>query len=337
MKNGNEQRNGMLVEENSMGAKKRQKEICKGLASIIVPIYNCRKYLEDNLDFFINQTYEHCEYIFVNDCSADLYDDVIPNRKNIKIINHKRRKGPGEARNSGLTLARGEYIFFFDGDDRPSNEIVRKSICKYKDTHAELIVFNYLDSDKEGLRKDFPNHIYEVKHPILFDNNLAGSVWNKMFLHAVILKHNVRFANNDVANEDICFTIEYISHINSIAFINEPLYIYYINPDSITSQRYSEINSIERFINSAYHIWQIGKLNGENYDLFLHEFLYKCIRLGLRNIVNFKSRASDVLEFLINNKKVIAITNKVKQMGKYDDFYDQLLSHDFTQAMKWLC
>ena len=249
MKDDNERRNEMLAEENSMGAIKRQKEICKGLASIIIPIYNCRKYLEDNLDFFINQTYEHCEYIFVNDCSSDLYDDVIPNRKNIKIINHKRRKGPGDARNSGLTLARGEYIFFFDGDDRPSNEIVRKSICKYKDTHAELIVFNYLDSDK----------------------------------------------------------------------------------------RYSEINSIERFINSAYHIWQMGELNGENYDLFLHEFLYKCIRLGLRNIVNFKSRASDVLEFLINNKKVIAITNKVKQMGKYNNFYDQLLSHDFTQAMKWLC
>ena len=188
MKDDNERRNEMLAEENSMGAIKRQKEICKGLASIIIPIYNCRKYLEDNLDFFINQTYEHCEYIFVNDCSSDLYDDVIPNRKNIKIINHKRRKGPGDARNSGLTLARGEYIFFFDGDDRPSNEIVRKSICKYKDTHAELIVFNYLDSDKEGLRKNFPNHIYEVKHPILFDNNLAGSVWNKMFLHAVILQ-----------------------------------------------------------------------------------------------------------------------------------------------------
>ena len=68
----------------------------------------------------------------------------------------------------------------------------------------------------------------------------------------------------------------------------------------------------------------MGELNGENYDLFLHEFLYKCIRLGLRNIVNFKSRASDVLEFLINNKKVIAITNKVKQMGKYNNFYDQL-------------
>ena len=38
-----------------MGAIKRQKEICKGLASIIIPIYNCRKYLEGNLDFFIKQ------------------------------------------------------------------------------------------------------------------------------------------------------------------------------------------------------------------------------------------------------------------------------------------
>ncbi len=165
-----------------MGAGKQHKEICKRLASIIVPIYNCRKYLENNLDYFINQTYENCEYIFVNDCSTDLYDDVIPNRKNIKIINHKRHKGPGEARNSGLAVAKGEYVFFFDGDDRPSNELVRKAIYKYKDTQAELIVFNYQDSDKEGLRKSFPNQVYEMQPPIFLITTYKSAmskVWSR--------------------------------------------------------------------------------------------------------------------------------------------------------------
>ena len=61
------------------------------------------------------------------------------------------------------------------------------------------------------------------------------------------------------------------------------------------------------------------------------------VLIGLRNIVNFKSRATEVLEFLINNQKVMVIANKVKQMGKYDNFYSHLLSRDFSQAMEWLC
>ena len=88
--------------------------------SIIVPVYNVEKYLEDCVESLLNQTYQNYEIILVDDGSTDssgkICDIVAESSSKIKVI-HKENGGLSSARNTGLRAARGRYIGFVDSDD----------------------------------------------------------------------------------------------------------------------------------------------------------------------------------------------------------------------------
>ena len=88
--------------------------------SVIIPVYNVENYLEESLDSIINQTFTDLEIICVNDGSTDNSPSILNNYANkdsrINIINQEN-KGLSAARNSGLDVATGDYIYFFDSDD----------------------------------------------------------------------------------------------------------------------------------------------------------------------------------------------------------------------------
>ena len=89
--------------------------------SVIIPVYNTEKYLEQCLESVINQTYKDLEIICVNDASTDNSFDVIneysKKDSRIKYINFETNKGVSAARNVGLEAATGDYICFIDSDD----------------------------------------------------------------------------------------------------------------------------------------------------------------------------------------------------------------------------
>ena len=90
------------------------------LISIVIPVYNVEEYLEVSIDSVLNQDYVNLEVILVDDGSTDhspqICDSYADSNDNVKVV-HKENAGQGEARNSGLDIARGEYIFFLDSDD----------------------------------------------------------------------------------------------------------------------------------------------------------------------------------------------------------------------------
>ncbi len=309
----------------------------KDLATIIVPLYNCGRILEGNIANFIEQTYTPCEIIFIDDNSQDSSFLYVPKRDNIKVFRHYTQKGPGEARNTGLEQASGEFIFFFDGDDCPDKELVEKCINVYKDTKADIIVFNYFDSDKPEKRRDFSNTKKKIDHPLIFDPAKEGSVWNKMFLNCIIQKHQIRFADNSVANEDICFTTEYISHANKASYIDEALYTYFINPNSITSKRSNDTESIMRFINSSYYIEDVGKKNCYDFSLFLHTFVYKCLRMMMRNYLNSYKETKKIFAILDSTDRFYRLIEKANSVfGAYSQLYESILLRDFNLVYKWM-
>lgn len=105
----------MIIMEN------KEYNFVKDLVSVITPIYNSQKYLEETLDSVLNQSYKKIEIIIVDDCSTD-HSDMIVNRIKIdfpEIRYHrlKKNKGAGIARNKCLEIARGQYVAFLDSDD----------------------------------------------------------------------------------------------------------------------------------------------------------------------------------------------------------------------------
>ena len=92
------------------------------LISIIVPFYNEENYFADCIHSVINQTYKNIEIIIINDASDFHYNEILSkiqklDLNRIKIINHKSTLGAGEARNTGIKFANGNYIALIDSDD----------------------------------------------------------------------------------------------------------------------------------------------------------------------------------------------------------------------------
>ena len=124
--------------------------------SIIIPVYNAKKYLANTLDSVIKQTYKNLEIILVNDGSTDNSKDICESYakidKRIKVIN-KENGGVSSARNYGLALAKGEYISFVDSDDFLFENMIETLVNDIQNTNAEIAVCGYWHVTEEEYRK----------------------------------------------------------------------------------------------------------------------------------------------------------------------------------------
>ena len=93
--------------------------ITKPFFTVIIPLYNKEKFIENTLKSVFNQTFTDFEILVVNDCSTDKSLEIVKNLDNskIKIIQHKINKGLSASRNSGIINANADYLVFLDADD----------------------------------------------------------------------------------------------------------------------------------------------------------------------------------------------------------------------------
>lgn len=110
------------------------------LATVIIPVYNCEEYVEHAVRSVMEQTYKNLQIVIINDGSTD-QTKIILDKLRLEdsriILVDKKNEGVSKARNEGLALAEGEYIFFFDGDDYIAPDCIEKCIrfgSKYSHT-----------------------------------------------------------------------------------------------------------------------------------------------------------------------------------------------------------
>lgn len=131
------------------------------LASIIVPVYNVEKYVNECLDSIIKQTYTNIEIIVVNDGSLDsslkICQDYALKDARISIINQKN-SGLSAARNSGLSVSKGDYIIFVDSDDLLEKHAVEMFINEAQASNAEVVLGKVKRFTQNGDMRDY-NHI----------------------------------------------------------------------------------------------------------------------------------------------------------------------------------
>ena len=120
----------------------KNREYIDCLVSVITPVYNAEKYIEETLDSMVKQTYKHMEFILVDDCSQDNSAEIIKKyaAKHPKIIYHLQEKnmGAGVARNTALELAQGRFVAFLDSDDLWHPEKTEKQLDIMKKTGSPL-------------------------------------------------------------------------------------------------------------------------------------------------------------------------------------------------------
>ena len=208
--------------------------------SIIIPVYNVENYLRRGLDSILLQpssiTYE---ILLINDGSSDksgaICDEYQSNFSNV-FVSHIENNGVAEARNLGISLSKGNYLYFMDPDDFLSDNFFDKISSNLKQKWDVLCFgYNEIKENKNTvlscrphfythcglLRKnEFRNEFIE-----LFKTDMMYNVWSRIYNKTFILKHDIRFPNKQIG-EDTLFNFQVYRHLNTILFIDSTLYNY---------------------------------------------------------------------------------------------------------------
>lgn len=207
--------------------------------SVIVPVYNCEKYIRECIESLINQTLKECEFIFVNDGSIDKSKEIIEEYASkdirIKLINQKNG-GVSVARNTGLANAIGEYIGFVDGDDYIEKDYYENLYNSANENSCEIVICNWKSELKDnGNRLNLPFEKNKVLDKKYIEKNIyqyfiqfegMNSVWNKIFRSELIKKYNIKFPVGIKLGEDAIFNIKAFAHLNSCFYLDYNGYFY---------------------------------------------------------------------------------------------------------------
>ena len=222
-------------------------EIEKEKISVIIPVYNVEKYLKRCLDSVINQTYKNLEIILVDDGSTDnsgkICDEYAEKDKRIIVI-HKENGGLSDARNKGLDICTGDYIGFIDSDDWVTKNyfeiLLEKITCDCSDISccSYLRTKKYIEnfySNEEKYVKEY--YGYDILKIFLEKDLVSACV--KLFKKEIF--EDLRFPIGKI-NEDIATIFIAFSKAIKIVYVNQQLYFYYKNTESITKSKFTSKN-----------------------------------------------------------------------------------------------
>lgn len=210
---------------------------CK--VSIIVPVYNVEKYLAECLDSILNQTLQDIEIICVNDAATDNSAQILERYEQrdsrIKVITHEKNGGLGAARNTGVSYANAPYIAFVDSDDTIEPTFVETLYRAISDNNADMSwcssntideLSNFLSSDP--IPEKNRNVLDLLNCESLYPSILP--VWNKLFKRDYL----VEIKQLPIVSEDQPALAEYFIKCNNVITVNESLYNYRFNTNTLS-------------------------------------------------------------------------------------------------------
>lgn len=216
------------------------------LVTISIPVYKCEQFIAKCLESVKNQTYKNLEIVLVNDCTPDnsllIIEDFINTNPNldIRLISHKTNQGLSVARNTGIENSSGKYIYMLDSDDYITEDCIEKLvknseihqceisvaevICEYEDTGERKQLFKIKSTDQiiKGNNKIFDCFV-KGYWPIIGPN--------KLYLKEFIDKQELRFIKG-LYSQDELWAFHCAEKLESISFIHDVTYIYYLNSAS---------------------------------------------------------------------------------------------------------
>ena len=304
--------------------------------SIIIPAFNCEKYIERNLKSILNQKYKNIEVIVVNDGSTDNTLNIVENISNQDsrvIIVNKENAGVSSARNTGIQYSTGEYIGFVDADDFIDNDMYFNMINTIKDNSADICLISYYEIiNNIKSERYFPwddnikvfknNEIYNYFFPFMISklknekNIIFGAVW-RILIKSSIAKET-KFNTELTIGEDFLFLTDCLLKSNKIIAMNDCMYNYVKNIKSATEKYKSDFE----FTNEKFHnelLIRLNKMNFfENKENKIRYGLnkFKMYTMSFSNLVK-KSNASkyelksDLKKLLLNFKKEKYINKEV--------------------------
>jgi glycosyltransferase involved in cell wall biosynthesis len=233
--------------------------------SIIIPVYLVSDHIEQCVCSVIDQSYTDIECIIVDDATKD--DSIEKCRKIINdyhgpirfhVVHHETNRGLSAARNTGIQAAKGDYLYFLDGDDELTTDCIKTlAAIAAKAPDVDMIIGNY----KCVPRNKNHNIILDKKTPLSLDSNenvataflnhrIPMNAWNKLLKRSFVLEHNL-FFKEGIVFEDVHWTFFVAKYLNNMRICQGITYRYNIRQSSI-------VNSTEPIVvgNSFHAIYE---------------------------------------------------------------------------------
>ena len=307
----------------------------KHSVSLIIPMYNVEKYIEDCLDSVINQNYQHYEIIIIDDGSTD--NSLIKAQKMMEnstqpfSIYQKPNGGLSDARNYGLKKAQGEYVIFIDSDDYVSKELISCSVQAAKKSNADIVCFALEEVTEENkiiryapANASLPLGSYKLNEEKNLISSSLPNAWNKLIKKSLFIDNDIEFPRG-LWYEDLATCPKLFFFAQKITFIEDALYYYRQREGAITTtfslkvmDIYDVLNIISAFFKE--HTYENSKKDINTW--YINLTVITLARLALNNEKNEKSNALKEISNIIHTHfpNSLAVFNQAFSKKRYKVF-----------------
>ena len=247
--------------------------------SIIMPVYNSEQYVETAIRSVLTQSFNDFELICIDDGSTDssgkICDEISAEDSRLKVV-HISNSGISHARNTGLKMAKGEYIGFCDNDDIFLPNALEDNVLLLKENKADVVRWNFesIYYDRQGniknrYKREFKSGKFSSKEEIaqnyLEIRQTIGEIWTGLYRREYLDKYNILFDEfMHFGGEDTAFNIEVLRHCPNIILNNRCYYNWYVRRNHSTSEKrdanfsYSMIKNMRNEYEVAVKILEIS-------------------------------------------------------------------------------
>lgn len=248
--------------------------MCK--VSVIIPVYRVEKFIEHCARSLFEQTLHDVEFIFVDDATPDASIAILhtilaeyPNRaKQVKILVHEYNKGLPAARNTGLSVACGEYIFHCDSDDYVEPDML-ETLTNYAEQQEADIVWcdwflTFAQNERYMKQPSYDTPLDALKG--MLSGSMKYNVWNKLVKRSLYVNNNICFPSGYNMGEDMTMILLF-TYANRVAYVPKAYYHYVkSNSNAITKE-----TSILKYDALRYNVQRISEFLKRKYGNILNQ------------------------------------------------------------------
>ena len=221
--------------------------------SIIVPVYKAEEYIHYCINSILEQTFKDFECILVDDCSPDncpeICDEYEERDRRIRVIHKNQNSGSSLARKTGFDVSKGSFILFVDSDDWIEHDMLEKMYNKAIAGNCDIVVSNGFnntnDLQTDEIKPEITDKVLIIKHLIMYWK-YSPSLCDKLIKRNIYEK--TIFPNNSYI-EDKVITIQTVYYAENIGYVQDCLYHYRKNQDSICSSKRQAEKTIDEYHN----------------------------------------------------------------------------------------
>ncbi len=269
--------------------------------SVIVPVYNVEKYIIKCLESVKRQSFDNFECLIIDDGSKDnsieLAEKYVKDDNRFKIY-HKENGGLSDARNYGIDLSKGEYLFFLDSDDYIADTLLADAYQMAKKYDSDIVCFDMMYVYEDGRDNeissggDFEVTSYQENKSLIFINNSAN---NKLYKRTFL--EDKRFIKG-MWYEDLAVVPTWLARANNVSHAGKVLYYYVQRSGSISHSADERIFDIYKAIDMNKKALDLS--DNDLSDLYFNDCLIMTT-LRIREIADTKMRQ----EFYRKNIKLL--------------------------------